>query len=74
MAGEVLLTPMLLGLGVDELSMGSVFIPRIKRAVQRLSYAEMKVLVEDLEKRNTGQVVLERLEEVARAHYPELLE
>jgi hypothetical protein len=34
----------------------------------------MKVLVEDLEKRNTGQVVLERLEEVARAHYPELLE
>jgi len=73
-AGEVLLTPLLLGLGVDELSMGSVFIPRVKRAVQRLNYAEMKALAEDLEKRSTGQVVLERLEEVARTHYPELLE
>lgn len=73
-AGEVTLTPMLLGLGVDELSMGSVFIPRVKRAVQRLNYGEMKELTALLEKQTTGQVVLERLEEVARAHYPELLE
>jgi phosphotransferase system enzyme I (PtsI) len=73
-AGEVVLTPMLLGLGVDELSMGSVFIPRIKRAIQRLNYAEMHALALDLEKKNTGQLVWERLEEIARSHYPELLE
>lgn len=73
-AGEVVLTPMLLGLGVDELSMGSVFIPRIKRAIQRLDYSVMKALVDEVEKLPSGQAVLERMEEVAQAHYPELLE
>src|SRR5712692_2842821 len=32
MAGEILLTPLLIGLGVDELSTGAALVPRVKRA------------------------------------------
>ncbi|MEM6820707.1 MAG: phosphoenolpyruvate--protein phosphotransferase [Verrucomicrobiota bacterium] len=74
MAGEVLLTPLLLGLGVDELSMGSVFIPRVKRAIQRLDYNEAKLLVEDIDHMSTAAEIEEQLRAVASRHYPELLE
>jgi phosphoenolpyruvate-protein phosphotransferase (PTS system enzyme I) len=74
MAGEVLYTPLLLGLGVDELSMGSVFIPRIKRAIQRLDYGQMQILAHSLAQMSTAQDVRDSVEEVARQHYPELLE
>jgi len=74
MAGEVLYTPLLLGLGVDEFSMGSVFIPRIKRAIQRLDYGQMQILAHSLAQMSTGQDVRDTIEEVALQHYPELLE
>jgi len=73
MAGEVLLTPLLLGLGVDELSMGSVFIPRVKRAVQRLDYNEMSNLMEEIEHLSTAEEIEQKLRVVASQHYPELL-
>ncbi|NJK92765.1 MAG: phosphoenolpyruvate--protein phosphotransferase [Blastochloris sp.] len=74
MAGEIMFTPLLLGLGVDELSMGSIFIPRIKRVIQSLNHQEMKALAEEALKMNTGAEVLDLLEKVAHAHYPELLD
>jgi phosphoenolpyruvate-protein phosphotransferase (PTS system enzyme I) len=74
MAGEILLTPLLLGLGVDELSMGSIFIPRVKRVVQSLSYAEMQLLVQEALKLSTAKEIYELLEKVAQANYPELLD
>jgi phosphotransferase system enzyme I (PtsI) len=74
MAGEIMLTPLLLGLGVDELSMGSIFIPRIKRVIQSLSYEEMQNLVQEALKLSTGKEILELLEKVAQANYPELLD
>ena len=43
MAGDVLMTPVLLGLGVDEMSMGSVAVPRVKKAVQSLDYASARL-------------------------------
>jgi len=73
MAGEVSLTPLLLGLGVDELSMGSVFIPRVKRAVQRLDFNEMKAFVDDIEHLATAEEIAAKLNDVASRHYPELL-
>lgn len=74
MAGQITLTPLLLGLGVDELSMGSIFIPRVKSVIQSLSYEEMQKLVEETLKLATAQEILELLEKVAHAHYPELLD
>lgn len=74
MAGQILNTPLLIGLGVDELSMGSVFIPRVKRVIQSLSYTEMQALVVEALKLSTAAEISDMLEKVAHAHYPELLD
>ncbi|MBA3652141.1 MAG: phosphoenolpyruvate--protein phosphotransferase, partial [Chthoniobacterales bacterium] len=50
MAGDVLFTPLLLGLGMDELSAGPTLVPRVKSAVQRLTMTEcQRLLVEVLQ-------------------------
>jgi phosphotransferase system enzyme I (PtsI) len=73
MAGEVMLTPLLLGLGVDELSTGAAMVPRIKRAVQNLDLAVCLQLVEDIKHLGSASEVLAKCEEVARKFYPDLL-
>src|SRR5437764_2679677 len=42
MAGDVALVPLLLGLGMDELSTAAITVPRIKRAVQSLAIPECR--------------------------------
>jgi len=74
MAGEVLLTPLLLGLGVDELSLGSVHISRIKSVIQNLSYEEMKQLADQALTADTADEVMVRLRAVAQQHFPDLVE
>ena len=73
MAGEVLMTPLLLGLGMDELSAGATLVPRIKSAVQRLTTAECAQLLEEVLKLDTSSAVLASCTEVAQRNYPELL-
>lgn len=46
MAGDVLLTPLLIGLGVDELSATSAVVPRVKKAVQSLDSSRCEALVQ----------------------------
>jgi len=74
MAGDILFTPLLIGLGVDELSASSKLVPRVKRAVQRLTHEACRRLVEDIENYYEGSAILARCTEIARAHYPELLD
>ncbi len=73
MAGEVLFTPLLLGLGMDELSAGPMIVPRVKSAVQRLAITECRQLVEDVLQLDTPSAVLARCTEMAERNYPELL-
>jgi phosphotransferase system enzyme I (PtsI) len=73
MAGEILFTPLLLGLGMDELSAGASLVPLVKNAVQRLTMTECVNLVEEALLLDTSAAVLERCTEVARRNYPELL-
>jgi phosphoenolpyruvate-protein phosphotransferase (PTS system enzyme I) len=73
MAGDIMLTPLLLGLGVDELSAGSALVPRVKRAVQSLDLAVCLQLIEDIRHLDNAGDILAKCEEVARAHYGELL-
>ncbi len=73
MAGDILLTPLLLGLGVDELSTGAALVPRVKRAVQALDIAACLHLVEEIRHDDCASAILTRCEAVARNHYPELL-
>ena len=73
MGGDIALTPLLLGLGVDELSTGAALVPRVKRAVQALDIAACLQLIEDIKLLDSASAILAKCEEVARAHYPELL-
>lgn len=73
MGGDILLTPLLIGLGLDELSCGASVLPRVKRAVRSLDMATCQALAGEALKAETGNAVLQQCEEVARARYPELL-
>jgi phosphotransferase system enzyme I (PtsI) len=73
MAGEIALTPLLIGLGVDELSTGAALVPRVKRAVQSLDVGFCLKLVDEIDQLESAAEILERCEAVAREHYPELM-
>ena len=73
MAGDIVLTPLLLGLGMDELSASASLVPRVKLAVQRLSVPECKALVEEAMGLETPAEILERCQALAQKHYPDLL-
>ena len=73
MAGEITLTPLLLALGVDELSASAGLVPRVKKAVQTLDMKECDRLLEDIRDFYSGAEILARCEEVARRHYADLL-
>ena len=73
MAGDLALTPLLLGLGMDELSVGASFVPRVKRAVQSLTHGECQKLVGEVMELDTSSAILRRCTEMAQTHYGELL-
>jgi len=73
MAGDVALIPLLLGLGMDELSAAATLVPRVKRAVQSLTIPECRELVEETFKLNTGSEILARCLELANKRYGDLL-
>jgi phosphotransferase system enzyme I (PtsI) len=73
MAGDVALIPLLLGLGMDELSAGATLVPRVKRAVQSLAISECRELVEETLKLQTPSEILARCLELADKRYGDLL-
>jgi phosphotransferase system enzyme I (PtsI) len=73
MAGDIALAPLLLGLGMDELSTAATLVPRVKRAVQSLAIPECRELVEETLKLNTAAEILERCLKLADSRYGDLL-
>ena len=73
MASDVVMTPALIGLGVDEMSMGSVAVPRVKKAIQTLNFGECEALAQGILRMDSGEEVRRQLEQVAREKYPELV-
>jgi phosphoenolpyruvate-protein phosphotransferase (PTS system enzyme I) len=73
MAGDLALVPLLLGLGMDELSVGASLVPRVKRAVQSLTHTECQQLVAELLELDTSSAILGRCMEMAQANYADLL-
>ena len=57
MAGEPLYVPILLGLGLDELSMNPMSVPRVKKIIRMTSYKESKVFLEKIFSLNTTEEV-----------------
>ena len=73
MAGDIALIPLLLGLGVDELSASATLVPRVKRAVQSLAIPECQQLVDEALKLETPSEILARCLELADKRYGDLL-
>ncbi|MFP4176610.1 MAG: phosphoenolpyruvate--protein phosphotransferase [Planctomycetota bacterium] len=74
MASAVIYTPLLLGLGIDTLSVAPVqVLPEVKKIVRSISYAEAQELASDVLKAEHPDIALQRLEERCRELLPELL-
>jgi len=73
MASEIALLPLLLGLGMDELSVSASLVPRVKRAVQSLEIAECRELVEKALQIETSSGVMDLCMDLATRRYADLL-
>jgi len=74
MAGDIRLTPLLIGLGVEELSVGPQRVASVGQAVRSLSYAECAAMTDDALRHNRSQGILDLSLDLARKHYGELLD
>lgn len=74
MAGDIRLTPLLIGLGVEELSVGPQQVPTVGQAIRSLSYAECAAMSDEALRHNRSQGVLDLSLNLARKHYGELLD
>lgn len=74
MASEVHLTPLLIGLGMDELSVVTPAVPRIKKAVQSLDAKECGELACRAAGMHDPQEIDKMCRDYARERYPELFD
>ena len=72
MAGELHLVPLLLGLGVDELSAAPPTVPQIKFLIRRLKMSEASQLAAFALQCESSAEILERCKALARQTAPEL--
>jgi phosphotransferase system enzyme I (PtsI) len=74
MAGDPALVPLLLGLGVDELSVAISVVPQIKFLIRRLKLADARDLAEFALNCESGPEILARSQALARRLAPSLFE
>ena len=74
MAGQPILTPLLLGLGVDELSASPGAVPLVKDVIRHIRFAEAVDLAEAARGMATGGEVLDLCRALVRRAAPEILE
>ena len=71
MAGEPFYIPILLGLGIDELSMNVMALPRVKRILRSLYYKESKSITDDVFKLSTAREIEIMLKKAANKTVPQ---
>jgi phosphotransferase system enzyme I (PtsI) len=74
MAGDPVLTPLLLGLGVDELSVAPPVVSQIKFMIRRLKLSETQALAEFALNCESASEILVRCQTLAREAAPSLFE
>jgi phosphotransferase system enzyme I (PtsI) len=74
MAGDPVMTALLIGLGVDELSAAPPLVPQVKFMIRRLKLAEAQVLAEFALGCESGAEILARCQDLARNTAPSLFE
>jgi phosphoenolpyruvate-protein phosphotransferase (PTS system enzyme I) len=74
MASDPVLVPLLLGLGIDELSVSPAAVPSIKFLIRRLKISEAKELAEFALRSESGSEILTRAQQLARTVAPNLFD
>ncbi len=74
MASDIVLTPLLIGLGVEELSATSTLVPRVKKAVQSLDATGCEALVAKVLEMDDASQILAASMSMARERYAELID
>ncbi len=72
-AGDPIYVPLLVGMGVDELSVGAASLPRIKEVIRRLTYREAQEVAAASLHTNNGRDVLAMLNALLQRIDPDLL-
>ena len=72
MASDPLMTPLLLGLGIDELSVAPPHVPQIKYLIRRLHHKEAVALAESALQSESAAEILSRSEALVRQAAPGL--
>jgi phosphotransferase system enzyme I (PtsI) len=73
MAGDVMLTPLMVGLGFEELSMAAVQLPHVKFAVRRLPAAWCRILVNQALACGDAARIAEMCRSACVEYFPELI-
>jgi len=73
MASDLDLTPLLLGLGIDELSVGTHQLPKIKKAIRSLSYSDCQTLASEALNSRLSTEIYKLSRNMARESYGDLV-
>ena len=73
-AGDIRLTPLLIGLGVEELSVGPLQVPRVGQAIRLLSHSDCEEMANLALTKANSQVILDLSLDLAKANYADLLD
>lgn len=74
MASEPVLALILIGLGIDELSCGSVSIPELKRTIRSVTYQEIKEMVDSIYTMSNPREILEKANSLIKDKVPNILQ
>jgi phosphotransferase system enzyme I (PtsI) len=74
MAGDIRLTPLLIGLGVEELSVSPKILPRVGQVIRSLDFAQCKATAEEALRQTNSISIMDLTLAVARERYPDLLD
>jgi phosphotransferase system enzyme I (PtsI) len=72
MASDIELTPLLIGLGLNELSVASGQVARLKHAIRKLNATECQALAADIMQLGSAPEILAKSRALALLKYPEL--
>lgn len=74
MAGDISITPLLIGLGIEELSVGPQQVSTVRKAIRSLSHAECSVMADDALKMSLSVDIFNLSSTLAKKYYADLYE
>lgn len=74
MAGDILATPLLVGMGLDSMSVSAATIPHIKKIIRSIDYEDAKLLAKECLTFKTEKEISNRLREYFKVNFEDELE